>query len=76
LRIRFLLNHADEVPDQGSTSNKIYALFATLSNLVYPLVLGGDLKACRDPDVVYGDIDCCDKDCNSYFELCGFSTIG
>jgi hypothetical protein len=35
----------------------------------------GDLKACRDPDVVYGDIDRGDNDCSSYFELYGFTTI-
>lgn len=42
---------------------------------MHSLVLGGKLKAWRDPDVVYGDIDLCDKDCSSYFKLHGFAMI-
>jgi hypothetical protein len=51
-----MLNYADEVPNQSSIYEKIDAFFTLVPDSVYPLVFGGDLKACRDPDVVYGDL--------------------
>lgn len=70
-----LLHGMYEIPVQKGVGQQIQNFFDSVPDIIQSNVFFGNLQSSRHPDVVDGDVDCCNKYCNDKLQPRRFSII-